>query len=404
MYKLLQRLVFILSLVALPLSAGVEYEIIPLAPEGYVPGGNPWEGVESRVLDLSESGFVAGAVENYPRWPVTKGFLYHPETGFRAVLGPLENGDLVATKVNNQGLVAGWINKEEWTIGDEWASCGYDTGVFIYDSASGQFFDLRLLEETKDHRFASEVLGITDDGKVLLSGWKFEDQEERGFIFDTKTGKANFDLPINPVAMNARGDVIGHDWFFSETCGMMNLGSLDPYGRAPVFAKVLNEKGAVAGEGYDLQLDEKGFIWDLESGLKMIQTLGGDEIRVKAINNCSQVVGSSTTDDLVSHAFIYDESLGTVDLGTLGGKKSSAYAINDLTQVVGSADSSSKAKGKRAFIWDPANGMRDLNDLIPSGSGWKKLKAAKKINNQGFIVGEGIYQGEEKGFLLIPKK
>jgi hypothetical protein len=45
--------------------------------------------------------------------------------------------------------------------------------------------------------------------------------------------------------------------------------------------------------------------------------------------------------------------------------------------------------------------MRDLNDLIPAGSGWE-LETARGINDNGWIVGEGTFNGEHRMFLLTP--
>jgi hypothetical protein len=45
--------------------------------------------------------------------------------------------------------------------------------------------------------------------------------------------------------------------------------------------------------------------------------------------------------------------------------------------------------------------MKDLNSLVPSTSGWQ-LGTAMDINDQGYIVGTGVYQGVYSAFLLTP--
>ncbi len=45
--------------------------------------------------------------------------------------------------------------------------------------------------------------------------------------------------------------------------------------------------------------------------------------------------------------------------------------------------------------------MLDLNNLIPTGSGWV-LSVANDINNLGKIVGTGIFGGQQRAFLLTP--
>lgn len=62
---------------------------------------------------------------------------------------------------------------------------------------------------------------------------------------------------------------------------------------------------------------------------------------------------------------------------------SGAAAINDMGQVVGTSDGVSFF---RAFIWDSANGMRDLGDLGDGSS------CAADINNSGQVVGYSCWQ------------
>jgi hypothetical protein len=55
----------------------------------------------------------------------------------------------------------------------------------------------------------------------------------------------------------------------------------------------------------------------------------------------------------------------------------------------------------RPFIWSEANGMQDLNELIPP-SGWV-LTSVADINVWGQIVGSGTRHGEQRGFVLTPR-
>ena len=45
--------------------------------------------------------------------------------------------------------------------------------------------------------------------------------------------------------------------------------------------------------------------------------------------------------------------------------------------------------------------MRDLNNLIPSNSGWL-LTSANSINVRGQITGEGTIGGQTHAFVLTP--
>jgi hypothetical protein len=80
-----------------------------------------------------------------------------------------------------------------------------------------------------------------------------------------------------------------------------------------------------------------------------------------------------------------------------------ANGLNSSGVAVGSVsiwDAESSIAGP-AWIWDSVNGTRDLNSLIPAGSGWV-LTQAKGINDNGWIVGTGTVSGVTRGFVLIP--
>ena len=77
------------------------------------------------------------------------------------------------------------------------------------------------------------------------------------------------------------------------------------------------------------------------------------------------------------------------DLGTLGGTFSDSAGINNRHQIVGTSTVSSGQQ--HAYIFSKAK-MTDLNELIPSDSGWI-LVAATGINDAGEIVGNGRING-----------
>jgi probable HAF family extracellular repeat protein len=86
------------------------------------------------------------------------------------------------------------------------------------------------------------------------------------------------------------------------------------------------------------------------------------------------------------------------NLGALGAEgDSAALAINASGLVVGYA---AAPQGQHAFLYNGQT-MLDLNNLIPSNSGWTLIKATG-INDAGQIVGIGGYNGAAAGFLLTP--
>ncbi len=108
------------------------------------------------------------------------------------------------------------------------------------------------------------------------------------------------------------------------------------------------------------------------------------------------------------HAFVSSAD-GLHDLGVPAGNVFSttvaaAYGINDLNEIVGyylpgaPVGVIGLAGPPTAFIY--ADGvMRNLNDLLPPGSGWTLVSAAA-INDCGDIVGQGVYAGVPRAFIL----
>lgn len=96
-----------------------------------------------------------------------------------------------------------------------------------------------------------------------------------------------------------------------------------------------------------------------------------------------------------------------VDLGTLGGTNSIAYCLNNAGTAVGMAQTA--AGMPHAFMVTNVLGggmggtvhMIDLNNLIPTNSGWE-LMVARGMNAAGQIVGWGMDAGRTNAFLLTP--
>ena len=90
-------------------------------------------------------------------------------------------------------------------------------------------------------------------------------------------------------------------------------------------------------------------------------------------------------------------TLGT-DLGASCGTFSLATSMNNSERVVGR--SRDAVGNDRAVLWFHGTIM-DLNDQIPSGSGWTLVEASS-INSSGQIVGFGRIGGQDHAFLLTP--
>jgi probable HAF family extracellular repeat protein len=158
-------------------------------------------------------------------------------------------------------------------------------------------------------------------------------------------------------------------------------------------AKGINSVGQVCG----IAQDDFGGLFLVRWTNGTMQSLGAlgtndSSLGCIEINDFGWVTGSLKTASGKTHAFLYNNST-LIDLGGgnaefPGGEDfTKARGINNLGEVVGyQGDSNS-----RAFYYDGTT-MRNLNSLIPAGSGWTLL-FAHDINDKRQIVGGGFYSG-----------
>jgi hypothetical protein len=109
-------------------------------------------------------------------------------------------------------------------------------------------------------------------------------------------------------------------------------------------------------------------------------------------------------------AMLYNGSTSSMSsLGTLPGGDSSdfseAFAVNNSQIVVGYSTKNYSTNSKHfAFVWNARDGMRYLKDLLTNPDNWTDLNFARAIDNNGDIVGDGLYNLDNRthAFLLTP--
>ena len=116
------------------------------------------------------------------------------------------------------------------------------------------------------------------------------------------------------------------------------------------------------------------------------------------VNESGQVAGQGRNPTGQARAFLWEGGV-TRDLGVpAGGNLSRARGINDSGDVVGEWRILINGQQRfKAFLYEDGR-MRDLNALIPAGTGWD-LTGAQAINEAGQIVGSGTIGGETHAFV-----
>ncbi len=156
----------------------------------------------------------------------------------------------------------------------------------------------------------------------------------------------------------------------------------------------INDQGVVAG----IRDFQPAIAWLDENLVPISQTLpvlrgctGGAAL---AINNLNQVVGYCVDPHGSSayyRAFVWDPAGGVKAIGDFGGNYALALDINDRGQVVG-LGLPKESSVTHAFLWENGK-LSDLNTLAAAGP-TRSLRSANGINNDGRIVGTMITNGD----------
>jgi probable HAF family extracellular repeat protein len=245
-----------------------------------------------------------------------------------------------------------------------------------------------------DHSWAFDINEAGQvAGQVLLP----ENNAFRALLWQGGNKLLLSDIVSYASGINNLGQVVGHevpDYYISTRAVLWEDGEMrDLNVGGGSMAADINDAGQVVGSYTpDLFGPSTAFLWQNEV-TTFLPDLGGYG-RANAINAAGQIAGDASHPDTNKYHAVLWENGAVLDLGAQASLTSRANDINDLGQVVGFEE------GRGAVLWDDLL-LRDLNSLIPPGSGWD-LREASGINNKGQIVGQGVYNGQSRAFLLSP--
>jgi PKD repeat protein len=266
----------------------------------------------------------------------------------------------------------------------------------------------------------------------------------RPFVYSADKGIVDLSAPDGDEGMAFGINNIGH--VVGRTCNTEGCGAF-LYTPEQGIQMITSVAGAVAAEAWSINDSDlicgkviyedntyKPFVYDRDSGMTVLNAPGWGDAGLFSVNNSGQAVGWADVSG-TTKAFTYSKTTGIhyLDIPP-GGGASFAYGINESGQIAMTAVDSNgvtqacrldpvsgltllgpgSAEGindfgqivgtmnGRAMLYDSVNGMRDLNNLIPTGTGWS-LQKAVGINNSGQITGYGSLNGSPRtAFLLAP--
>ncbi len=313
-------------------------------------------------------------------------------------LGTLGGTNSHAFGLNNHGVI----------VGDAMLADGRTHG-FVF--TNGVMMDLGTLGGTNSRAYSINDLGHIVGDADLTNGM------HHGFLTTNgMSGLMMTDLGTlggtNSAAycINAMDDITGegdlssgmsHAFMWTNTVnGMMDLDADDPAASA---GYGMNSAGQLVGYAH-FDGAMRAFMTGsgmMGGGMTSMGTMGGVSSVANSVNDQGMAVGASFMPNGNQHAFSSTSGgMGGMtqhDLGTLGGTNSQAFCINTAGSIVGTADTTN---GPHAFMYSGGM-MRDLNELIPTNSGWVLIDA-RGINDTNQIVGSGMTGGQIHAVLLTP--
>jgi len=244
--------------------------------------------------------------------------------------------------------------------------------------------------------------GINDSGQV--TGTSYDPlgapPRPRAVLFSAGSTIDLGTLPgasdCNPFSLNNAGQVVGYTTIGGVYGTLWAGGQVTKLG---LNARDINNYGMIVGEATN-----GACVLDPQTGQHPLPGFSANTASIaNAINDQGVIVGYCEPTNYICtvHAVAWINGAIT-DLGVLATPAnfvcSQAYDVNALGKIVGVSDSPT---GSHAFIYDAQNGMRDLNLLIDSSSGWV-LQSAMAINDSDQVIGNGSYGGTTHAFLLTP--
>jgi hypothetical protein len=302
-------------------------------------------------------------------------------------LGALGLGGGGGEAINDRGEVAGTASVSD-TVGR----------AFIWDCERG----MQNIGAISDDHYASLAYDINIRGEVV--GQSVNDDVSIAFIWDrTKGLRAITDASALAYDINDWSEVIlfggpsGLSYWSASTGIQAVWDRVDVQGYGEPFINNARSIGAMrVDETFALQF----FNWNPRSGLRDVAAVPTTYFTtyLAEMNDRGDLIGNAGTAlGWVPFLVTHEGELQQLEAST--GAEANANGLNNRRQVVGTLRSLSGEI--EPYIWDPRNGLRDLNELRTNAA--PAIRSVEGINNWGWIAGSAAQaDGSGEAALIVP--
>lgn len=322
---------------------------------------------ESHVTGINNQNVVvgyskqAGSVNDFI-WKPNEGLIFLPHPNYQS---PFINN-------LNQVVSIFWHRTNYW-FADNFCSKHiyiYDNG-FLQDLGSPEQWEIQKLIwwKTPSGYWDNKELGVlafNDDQQVLVANAKQFNKATRFAIWQNGAFKEiDSNIISNAYGMNNQGLILGRKWLLKENVNTPMLVLYNPIDGTIVeitkdvniINRKLNNQGQVIIlQGLKNPEEWKGFLWDSESGVTELEDFAPFEL-----NNCNQIIG---------------------------------FQISEFQN-----------KKFVPLMWTPSE-VISLTQFIESSnfdSIWSEVVSLDGINDNGYIIGQGLFDGRIHAFVLTPQ-
>jgi hypothetical protein len=245
----------------------------------------------------------------------------------------------------------------------------YDNGI-LQDLGSPEQWEIQKIENWQTaSAWDNKELGIlsfNDNQQILIANAKQVNKATRFAIWQNGVFKEiDTNVISNAYEMNNQGLILARKWMQKENINVPMLVLYNPLEETiieitkdvNIINRKLNDQGQVIVlQGLKNPAECKGFLWDSEKGVTEFE-----DFAPVAFNNCNQIIG---------------------------------FQISEILN-----------KNFVPLMWT-ASEVISLTQFIKSGgieSIWSEVTSIDGINDNGYIIGEGLFDGKKHAFVLVPQ-
>lgn len=321
---------------------------------------------ESHATGINNQNTIVGYTKQEKS---VNGFIWKPNEGLFFLPHPIYQLPLI----NNLNQVTDifWHSTNSWFLENRRSKhiYIYSDGL-LQDLGAPQQWEIQKLEDWKTESYWDNkelgILAFNDHQQVLVDNAKQLNKATRFAIWQNGVFKEiDSNIVSNVYDMNNQGLLLARKWIQKEKVNTPMLVLYNPTDGTIVeitkdvniISRKLNDQGQViVFQGLKNSPDWQGFLWDSENGLKKLENFAP-----VFFNNCNQIIGFQIS-EMLNKKFV-------------------------------------------PLMWTPSE-IIPLTQFIQSDkleSIWSEVTSLDGINDNGYIIGQGLFDGKKHSFVLIPQ-